>query len=122
MDNTYNIKLLKAAGYDIDGAVKELGSIELYNEILSDFYSETLDRIKRVIAYKKIGNLVGYATEVHAMKAECMYLGINELAKICETHQFKCEEGNVAFINSEYDNFMTEVAKVLTVIKNYLGK
>ena len=122
MNNAYNIKLLQVAGYDIESAVLSMGSIDVYNEILNDFYAENLERVKKIIAYKKDMNLYSYAIEVHALKSECMYLGINELAKKCEEQQFKSEAKDVNYINTHFDEFMTEVVKVMAVIKKYLGK
>ena len=36
MNEAYNIKILQAAGYDIENTVRELGSIDIYNELLND--------------------------------------------------------------------------------------
>ena len=122
MNHEYNIKLLKAAGYDVDKAMDELGGIEMYEEILQDFYNENLDRVRKIIALKKSNDIKNYTIEVHAMKSECMYLGINELANMCLEHQLKGEANDLNYINSHFDELMTEVAKVLTIIKEYFGK
>ena len=122
MNEAYNIKILQAAGYDIENTVRELGSIDIYNELLNDFYVENLDRVKKIISHKKFMNLVEYSIEVHALKSECMYLGIKELAKKSEEQQFKSEAQDVVFINTHFNEYMTEIAKVMTVLKKYLGK
>ena len=122
MNEAYNIKILQAAGYDIENTVRELGSIDIYNELLNDFYVENLDRVKKIISYKKFMNLAEYSVEVHALKSECMYLGIKELAKKSEEQQFKSEAQDVVFINTHFNEYMTEIAKVMTVLKKYLGK
>ncbi len=122
MNNEHNLNLLKAAGYEVDKAMAELGGLEMYEEILSDFYSETLDRVKKIIAFQKESDLKNYTIEVHAMKSECMYLGIMNLANMCLEHQLKGEANDVTYINSHFDELMGEIAKVLTVIKQYLGK
>lgn len=122
MDREHNLNLLRAASWDVDKAIEELGGIEMYEEILSDFYSESLDRVKKIIEYKKTNNLKNYTIEVHAMKSECMYLGINHLAEMCFEQQLKGEAEDIEFINQHFDELMTEIAKALTVIKEYLGK
>ncbi len=122
MNEAYNIKILQAAGYDIENTVRELGSIDIYNELLNDFYIENLDRVKKIISYKKFMNLVEYSVEVHALKSECMYLGMKELAQKSEEQQFKSEAQDVVFINTHFNEYMTEIAKVMTVLKKYLGK
>ena len=122
MNEAYNIKILQAAGYDIENTVRELGSIDIYNELLNDFYVENLDRVKKIISYKKFMNLAEYSVEVHALKSECMYLGMKELAQKSEEQQFKSEAQDVVFINTHFNEYMTEIAKVMTVLKKYLGK
>ena len=117
-----DINLLKNAGYDVDNASEQLGGLEMYNEILNDFYNESIDRVKKIMEYKKNDDLKNYAIEVHAMKSECMYLGINVLANMCLDHQLKSEANDVEFINSHFEELMSEIAKVLTVIKQYFGK
>lgn len=122
MNHVNNINLLKAAGYEVDSAMEELGGIEMYEEILSDFYNENLDRVKKIIDFKKNNDIKNYTIEVHAMKSECMYLGINKLADMCFEHQLKGEANDLEYINSHFDELMIEIAKVLTIIKEYFGK
>ena len=122
MIEAYNIKILQAAGYDVNNTVEQLGSLDVYNELLNDFYVENLDRVKKIIAHKKFMNLADYSVEVHALKSECMYLGMNELAKKSEEQQFKSEANDIVFINTHFNEYMTEIAKVMTVLKKYLGK
>ena len=122
MNNEHNLNLLRAANWDVDKAMGDLGGIEMYEEILADFYSENLDRVKKIIEYKKTNDLKNYTIEVHAMKSECMYLGINHLAEMCFEQQLKGEAGDIEFINQNFDALMTEIAKALTFIKEYLGK
>ena len=117
-----DLNTLKAAGYDVDKASADLGGIDMYNEILNDFYNENIDRVKRIINLKKTDDYKNYAIEVHAMKSECMYLGINVLANMCLEHQLESEANDVEYVTSHFDELMTEIAKVLTVIKTYFGK
>ena len=117
-----NINILKAAGYSVENAINELGGIDIYNEILNDFYNENIERVKKIISCKKIDDLKNYAIEVHAMKSECMYLGINDLANMCLEHQLKSEANDIEYINSHFNELMTEIAKVLTVVKKYFEK
>ena len=122
MNHELNINLLKAAGWDVDNAINALGGIEMYEEILNDFYNENLNRVKKIIGFKKDLDIKNYTIEVHAMKSECAYLGINYLSDMCLEHQLKGEANDIEYINSHFDELMGEIAKVLTVIKEYFGK
>ncbi len=122
MNREHDLKLLKAAGYEVDNAINELGGIEMYDEIINDFYTENLERVQRIIKDKESGDIKNYTIEVHAMKSECMYLGMMYLANMCFEHQLKGEANDTEYINSHFDELMMEIAKVLTVVKQYLGK
>ena len=117
-----DVTILKNAGYDVDKASAELGGMEMYNEILNDFYNESVERAKRIINYKKTDDYKNYAIEVHAMKSECMYLGMNVLADMCLNHQLKSEENDTVYVTSHFEELMEEIVKTLTVIKQYFGK
>ena len=67
-------------------------------------------------------NYQDYIIETHAMKSECLYLGINTLANMCEAHQQNGLSGNTNYIDMHFNEIMSELTKVLTVIKEYLGK
>lgn len=116
-----DINILRDAGFNVDRSITVLGGVNMYEEILNDFYKSTLERVKKIIECKKSGDLLNYATYVHAMKSECQYLGITTLADVAFTHQTKAQEKDVAFINSNYDNLMIEINKVLSVIKQFFG-
>ncbi len=122
MNKEHNLNYLKVADWAVDKAIEDLGGLDMYDEIINDFYSENLERVKKIIEFQKTGDLKNYTIEVHAMKSECMYLGINHLADMCLEHQLKGEANDIEYINSHFDELMTEVAKALTVIKGYLGK
>ena len=49
-----------------------------------------------------------------------LYLGFNNLADICYTHQIKSEENNKEYISNNFGELLKEVTKIKDIIENYL--
>ena len=113
-----NIEYLKENNIDVDSSIELLGNIETYNDILKDFLSELKERLPKIEEYKNNSDMNNYATLVHAMKGDSKYLGFTKLAKLSEEHQFQSQDGNIDYVNNNYDELKKEVDKV---ISNYLN-
>ena len=113
------MEFLKEYGIDIEKSLELLGDMETYNEILEDFYSELDDKITNLEEYKNNNDMENYSILVHALKGECKYLGFNELADICYTHQLKSEENDIKYIVSSFDELVIEVKRIKNIIEKY---
>lgn len=117
-----DINILKNNGFDVDSVFDTFGDIELYEEILNDFYVETFERARQIIKHKKEKNYKDYAILVHTIKGECMYLGIKKLADMSYEHQLKAQEEDGKYLDEHFDEYMNELARVLSTIKKYYNK
>ena len=117
-----DINYLKENGIDVDAGVEILGDIEAYNETLEDFLIECEERLPLIKEYKESGNMMDYATLVHAMKGDSKYLGFRKLADLSLEHQLKSQANDVAYVCSNYDLLIEEANRVIGVVKKYLGK
>lgn len=117
-----DINILKSNGIDVDGGVQLLGDMEMYDEILADFLTESKDRMPMISDYKNAGDMENYAIQVHAMKGDSKYLGFTKLAELSYDHQLKSQEGNIDYINEHYDELIGEANRVIQVVSKYLGK
>ena len=115
-----DINYLKENGIDIDNSLEILGDIETYNEILNDFYGELGDKLTNLEIYKNESDMENYSILVHALKGECKYLGINDLADICYNHQLKAEENNINYINDNFNELIDNANKVKEIVKKYI--
>ena len=113
------MEFLKEYGIDIDKSLELLGDIETYNEILEDFYSELDDKLNNLEEYKNNDDMENYSILVHALKGECKYLGFNELADICYTHQLKSEENDTKYITDSFEELVEEVKKNKNIVEKY---
>ena len=117
-----NLELLRENNIGVDKAVVTLGSNELYDEVLNDFYEENLRRVAKLVEFKNKNDLQNYSILVHAMKSEAEYLGMHNFSQLCALHQKKSQENDVEFIINNFDNFMRELQKLFDVMKKYLEK
>ncbi|MDO5568588.1 MAG: ATP-binding protein [bacterium] len=122
ISNKNNIEFLKSNNINVDHGLDLLGDIDMYNETINLFYDGIKERISNLQKYKKENDMNNYAIEVHALKSDCKYLGILELADLSYQHELKSKENDSNFVNAHFKELMTEIVRVATVIKDYVGK
>lgn len=115
------MEFLKDFGVDIEKSLELLGDIETYNEILNDFYDELDEKITNLENYKNDNDMENYSILVHALKGECKYLGFNELADICYTHQLKSEENDINYINDNFEELINKINEIKGIVEKYLA-
>ena len=115
-----DLNFLQANGVDLESSVNTLG-VELYNETLRMFLDEVMDKIRKLQECLTNRNLKDYATYVHAIKGESLYLGFKELANQALNHQTQSELGNYEYISTNFVPLITEISRVIKVSRIYLG-
>ncbi len=116
------IEYLKENGIDVEAGLKLLGSVELYNQTLKDFLTETKTRIPKMKKFKENKDCENYQILAHAMKSDSKYLGFKVLADMSLEHELKGKDNNIKFIEENYDKLIEEVKRITNVIKTYLEK
>ena len=61
-----------------------------------------------------------YAICVHAMKGDSKYLGFTKLAELSLEHQLRSQEGDIEFVNNNYNELINEANRIVSVVKKYL--
>ena len=72
--------------------------------------------------YKNNGDMPNYAILVHSIKSDSKYLGFTYLAELALDHEMKSKENDVNYVNEHYNELEEEVNRIISVIKEYLGK
>lgn len=116
-----DIEYLKSNDIDVDSGIEILGDIDMYNDTLKDFLDLSEERLKNIKKYKNDGDMENYAVEVHAMKGDSKYLGFTKLAELSLEHQLKSQDGDVNFVNENYDTLIEEAERVIKVCNEYLN-
>ena len=112
--------LLSSNGVDVEKGLELLGDIEMYNEIITDFLSESSDRLNNLENYKENNDMENYSILVHAIKGDSKYLGFDKLAELALSHELESKDKNTEYINSNYEELITEFNRIINVIKLYL--
>jgi len=116
-----SVNYLKINGFNVDDVMESFGSMDLYEEIMMDFYNASEDRFTKLDEYLKNKDFINYSIVVHTIKSECMYLGITDLGNMMYSHQIKSRENDENYINNNYHALISEYKRVLDVIKIYFN-
>ena len=119
--NKGNKEFLINNGIDVDKGLELLGDMEMYEETLKGFLTETSHRIPEMLDFKNSNNMKDYAIHAHAMKSDSKYLGFTKLAELSLDHELKGKENDSNYINEHYDELMFEVDRITSIVKEYLG-
>lgn len=115
-----DINFLKENGIDVDNGVEILGDVDMYNDTLKDFIEVSEDRLPELEKYKNSSDMENYAICVHAMKGDSKYLGFTKLAELSLEHQLRSQEGDIEFVNNNYNELINEANRIVSVVKKYL--
>ena len=101
-----------------DGTIKD---IEMYNETLEAFLTESEDRLPKMDNFLKEKDAANYAILAHAMKSDSKYLGFKKLAELSLNHELEGKNNNVEYLENNYEELMAEVDRIIDIVKKYLG-
>ncbi|MCX4365654.1 MAG: Hpt domain-containing protein [Bacilli bacterium] len=113
--------ILTNNGIDINTGLELLGDMEMYNETLNDFISESETRIPDIKKYFEEKDMPNYAILVHAMKSDSKYLGFQHLAELSYNHEMASKENNIEYVTANIEELLGEADRIITVVKEYLG-
>lgn len=116
-----DINILKNNGINVDQGLEILGDMEMYDETLNDFLTESEERLPNIKAFKEAGDMGNYAILVHAMKSDSKYLGFTKLAELSLNHEMESKANNLEYIIQNYDELIAEANRIIKVVKEYLG-
>ena len=93
----------------------------MYNETLEAFLIESLDRLPKMKDFMECEDANNYAILAHAMKSDSKYLGFKKLAELSLNHELEGKANNISYIKEHYEELMTEVNRIIDIVKEYLG-
>ena len=111
-------KIFEENDIDYKVGVEYFGNLELYDEMLSDWYNEIDEKWERILSNKD--NMKDYSVDVHSLKSDSKYFGFTKLAELSYDHELKSKEGNKDYIKEHFNELETEYKRVIEVVKKYL--
>ena len=115
-----DINFLKDNGVDVDKSLELFGDIKTYNSTIGDFLIGVADKVPKLIQYKNDKDLNNYSIYAHSIKADARYFGFKDLEEIAANHEQKSKEGDLYYIQNDFDNLINEVDRITKIIKDYL--
>ncbi len=106
---------------DYQKGIELLGDIETYDEMLEDFLDGVQDKLDKLKKYKENNDTENYAIEAHSLKSDSKYFGFNDLAEISLSHEMAGKENNTGYINDNFNDLITELNRIITVITEYIN-
>lgn len=107
-------------GVDVDKALELFGDMETYTETLKDFLDAVGQKISTLTKYKEETNFSSYAIDVHALKSDARYLGMNELGDFAFSLETAAKEGNVVYIMENHPKLVELANKYINIARGFL--
>ena len=113
-------KILEDANIDYKIGLENFGSMEMYKEMLNDWFKEIDEKWNRIVSNKE--NMKEYSVDVHSLKSDSKYFGFTELAKLSLDHELKSKDGDKEYIKKHFDELETEYKRIIDVVSKYLNE
>lgn len=113
-------KVLEEANIDYKVGLENFGSIEMYKEMLNDWFKEIDEKWNRIVSNKE--NMKEYSVDVHSLKSDSKYFGFTELAKLSLDHELKSKDGDKEYVKKHFDELENEYKRIIDVVSKYLNE
>ena len=92
---------------------------DAYFDKVEDISIEFLkkNKIKELLDKKDMPN---YSVEVHSLKSDAKYFGMDKLASISLDHELKSKDGNYEYVSKNFKTLEKEVKRIIQVVSKYL--
>lgn len=119
-NKTYDEKYLLDNGIDYNKGVELFGDITTYKEMLSDWYKDSLNKFKKIKELLDNKDMPNYSVEVHSLKSDAKYFGMNRLAEVSLNHELKSKENDTDYVINNFEELEKEFNKVIEIVGKYL--
>ena len=117
-----NVEFLKENGVNVDQSLELFGDIQTYNDTIGEFILGASSKLPKLEEYKNLKDMNNYAIYVHSLKSDAKYFGFTKLAELAYNQEMKSKAGDVYYIYDTYDELVSEVNRLIHLIKQYLGE
>lgn len=94
---------------------------DFYIDILDTYLEETAEELEQMDAHLANGDMLQYATLVHAIKSSSRLIGATKLGEVAYDMELRAKEGNVEYISSKHDALKAHVQVVFDCVKAYMA-
>ena len=113
---------LEKNNIDYKNGIELFGSMDMYNNMLSDWYKGINDKWSKIISYKNNKDMTNYSIEVHSLKSDSKYFGFTKLIELSLNHELKSKENDIEYVNNNFNELEIEYRRIMNIVNNYLNK
>ena len=117
-----NEKYLEENNIDYKKGIELFGSIEMYKEMLKEWYKTINNKWEKIVTYKNNKDMTNYSIEVHSLKSDSKYFGFTKLIELSLNHELKSKENDIEYVNNNFNELEIEYRRILNIVNNYLNK
>ena len=117
-----NEKYLEENNIDYKKGIELFGSIEMYKEMLKEWYKTINNKWEKIVTYKNNKDMTNYSIEVHSLKSDSKYFGFTRLAELSLNHELKSKDNDIEYVNNNFNELEIEYRRILNIVNNYLNK
>ena len=117
-----NEKYLEENNIDYKKGIELFGSIEMYKEMLKEWYKTINNKWEKIVTYKNNKDMTNYSIEVHSLKSDSKYFGFTRLAELSLNHELKSKENDIEYVNNNFNELEIEYRRIMNIVNNYLNK
>ena len=107
-------------GIDYNKGIELFGDITTYKEMLSDWYKDASNKFKKIKELLDNKDMQNYSVEVHSLKSDAKYFGMDKLASISLDHELKSKENDTDYVTNNFKILEAEFNKVIEIVGKYL--
>lgn len=116
-----NLSDLLMADVNVTSAVEQLGSAEIYLELIDLFYTDGVKRVEQLEELANKQDLPRYVVEAHGLRGAAANIGADKLAKLAAQHEASGKASDITYIEENigaltgcYRNCLSEIERVLS--------
>ena len=119
-EEVYDENYLLSNGIDYNKGVELLGDLDIYKDMLSDWYKECHQKFEDMKLLKLKHDMPNYAIAVHALKSDSKYFGFDKLAEISYEHEMKSKANDQEYVDSNFEELEREFIRITITVEKYL--
>jgi len=94
---------------------------DFYMDILDTYIEETTEELEQMDEHLANGDMLQYATLVHAIKSSSRLIGATNLGEVAYDMELRAKEGNAEYIASKHDALKAHIQVVFDCVKAYMA-
>ena len=96
------------------------GKINDYKRVLDIFQRDSVEKVKDVEKYLKIGDMKSYIVTVHALRGSCIGIGAEELSQMASDLEAAGKRGDLPFIERNTGKFLADLESFSVKLRDAL--